>query len=59
MAVDKAHYIHQIERTLDEIREHRSVVQTCLRELRVETERLDVGSITKAVVKDSALTSVF
>eukprot|EP01047_Picozoa_sp_COSAG01_P120463 COSAG01_NODE_49188_length_374_cov_1.080000_2_plen_24_part_01 len=24
MAVDKAHYIHQIERTLDEIREHRS-----------------------------------
>jgi hypothetical protein len=59
MAVDKAHYIHQIERTLDEIRDHRSVVQKCLRELRVETGRLDVGSITKAVAKDSALTSVF
>jgi hypothetical protein len=63
LAVDKAHYIHQIERTLDEIRDHRSVVQKCLRELRVETGRLDVGSITKAVAKDStfaaALASIF
>ena len=52
IAVDKGHYVKIIDRALDEIRENSIEVQKTIKELRMETGRLDVQIITAALARN-------